>query len=89
VEAAFVFATVVSFPYFLVLLREQVPTAAGVVAGMLFALPHLFFLVAARPALAILRTRAWAGLVVGFSGVALGLLLHATPAGEAGLVIGR
>ena len=88
-EAAFVFATVVSFPYFLVLLREQVPAAGSGTAGILFALPHLLFLVAARPALAVLRTRARAGLVVGFAGVALGLVLHALPLGAAGLVLGR
>jgi MFS family permease len=56
-EAAFVFATVVSFPYFLVLLREQIPAAGSGAAGILFALPHMLFLVAARPALAVLRTR--------------------------------
>ena len=88
-EAAFVFATVLSFPYFLVLLREQLPNAASGAAGLLFALPHLFFLVAARPALVLLRTRATAGLVVGFAGVATGLVVHALPAGGSGLVIGR
>lgn len=88
-EAAFVFATVVSFPYFLVLLREQVPAAGNGAAGILFALPHLFFLLAARPALTVLRSRPAAGLMVGFAGVALGLMLHALPAGAAGLVLGR
>jgi predicted MFS family arabinose efflux permease len=88
-EASFVFATVVSFPYFLMLLREQVPHAANAVAGMLFALPHLLFLLAAGPAFSLLRTRAGAGLLIGFTGVAIGLLLHAVPAGEPGLVVGR
>lgn len=88
-EAAFVFATVVSFPYFLVLLREQLPAAGGGAAGLLFALPHLVFLVAARPALILLHTRARAGLLVGFAGVAAGLVLHAVPAGAPGLVLGR
>jgi MFS family permease len=88
-EAAFVFATVVSFPYFLVLLREQMPSAGNATAGVLFALPHLVFLLAARPALALLRTRARAGLMVGFAGVTAGLVLHTVPAGAPGLVLGR
>jgi MFS family permease len=88
-EATFVFATVVSFPYFLVLLREVVPSPGNGAAGILFALPHLFFLVAAGPTLAMLRTRVRTGLMVGFVGVALGLVLHALPAGAPGLVLGR
>lgn len=88
-EAAFVFATVVSFPYFLVLLREQLPSAGNGTAGILFALPHILFLVAARPALAVLRNRATAGLMVGFAGVSLGLVLHLLPAGAPGLVLAR
>jgi MFS family permease len=88
-EAAFVFATVVSFPYFLVLLREQLPTVGAGAAGLLFALPHLLYLVAARLVLAVLRTRARAGLLVGFAGVAVGLVLHTVPAGVPGLVLGR
>lgn len=88
-EAAFVFATVISFPYFLLLLREAVPSTGNGTAGILFALPHMVFLVAALPALAVLRTRAWAGLIFGFVGVALGLVLHALPAGGPGLVLGR
>jgi len=88
-EAAFVFATVVSFPYFLVLFREQVPGADNGVAGVLFALPHLLFLLAARPALAVLRRRPAAGLLLGFAAVALGLVLHAVPAGSTGLILGR
>jgi len=88
-EAAFVFATVVSFPYFLVLLRQQMPSAGNAMAGTLFALPHLLFLVTARPALAVLRIRARAGLMAGFAGVALGMVLHAVPLGPVGLVLGR
>ena len=88
-EAAFVFATVVSFPYFMVLLREQVPSAGNGMAGFAFALPHLLFLLAARPALAVLRTRARAGLVAGFAGVTLGLVVQALPSGATGLVLGR
>jgi MFS family permease len=88
-EAAFVFATVVSFPYFLVLLREAVPSIGNAAAGLLFALPHLLYLVAARSALSVLRTRAQAGLLVGFVGVAGGLVLHALPVGGLGLILGR
>lgn len=88
-EAAFVFATVVSFPYFLLLLRDQVPGVSNAAAGTLFALPHLLFLVAARPALAVLRGGVGAGLVIGFAGVTVGLALHAIPAGAASLVLGR
>jgi MFS family permease len=88
-EAAFVFATVVSFPYFLVLLREQLPSAGAGTAGMLFALPHLVYLLGARPALAVLRARERVGLLAGFGGVAAGLVLHVVPAGGTGLVLGR
>jgi MFS family permease len=88
-EAAFVFVTVVSFPYFLVLLRDQAPTAGPVAAGLLFALPHLVYLAAARTTLGILRSRARAGLLIGFTCVAAGLGLHAVPAGGPGLVLGR
>jgi predicted MFS family arabinose efflux permease len=88
-EAAFVFATVVSFPYFLVLLEQRVPGAGTGAAGLLFALPHLVYLLAARPALALLGPRPGAGLLAGFAGVAAGLALHAVPAGAAGLVLGR
>ena len=88
-EATFVFATVVSFPYFLPLLDQRVPHAGTGTAGLLFALPHLVYLLAARPALSLLRPRPRAGLVAGFAGVAVGLTLHAAPAGATGLVLGR
>lgn len=88
-EAAFVFATVISFPYFLVLLQEQVPTVPTGAAGLLFALPHLIYLATARSALAVLRTRATAGLLIGNAGVAAGLVLHTVPAGGPALVAGR
>lgn len=91
-EAALVFATVVSFPYFLVLVRENVPDAGDAAGGLLFALPHLVYLVAAGPALAALRrhpARAPGALAGGFAAVAAGLAVHAVPAGLAGLVAGR
>ena len=88
-EAAFVFATVVSFPYFIALLAERVPDAGTSTGALLFALPHLTYLLAARPALSLLRLRPRAGLLAGFAGVAVGLALHAVPAGAVGLVLGR
>lgn len=88
-EAAFVFATVVSFPYFLPLARDAGVVAAGPLAGLLFALPHLLCLLAARPLLRPVRARPERGLAGGFAAVAVGLLLHTLPGGLVPLVAGR
>ncbi len=88
-EAAFVFATVVSFPYFLPLARDAGVAAAGPLAGLLFALPHLLCLLAARPLLRPVRARPERWLAGGFAAVAVGLLLHTLPGGLAPLVAGR
>lgn len=88
-EAAFVFATVVSFPYFLPLARDVGVVAGGPAAGLLFALPHLLCLLAARPLLPVVRAQPERALAWGFAAVGLGLLLHALPGGLAPLVAGR
>jgi predicted MFS family arabinose efflux permease len=88
-EAAFVFATVISFPYLLVLLRQTVPDAGETLAGLLFAAPHLVYLLTARPALRLLRARWRVGLLLGFGAVAAGLGLHTAPGGLPVLLLAR
>ncbi|MFE6865642.1 MFS transporter [Kitasatospora sp. NPDC057692] len=76
-EFAFVFATIVSFPYLISLAEQRLPGISGTTAGVLFALPHLCYLVfAARTHTAFLH-RPHTGLALGFAFVALGLAGHA------------
>ncbi|KJS56160.1 transporter [Streptomyces rubellomurinus subsp. indigoferus] len=76
-EFAFVFATVISFPYLITLVHERLPGAGAAVAGILFALPHLVYLVAAGRVHAAVQARPRTGLALGFALVALGLAGHA------------
>ncbi|TQF06610.1 MFS transporter [Kitasatospora acidiphila] len=76
-EFAFVFATIVSFPYLIALVEQRVPGLNSTVAGLLFALPHLcYLLLASRVHTAVLH-RPRAGLALGFVLVAAGLAGHA------------
>ncbi|MFB6889925.1 MFS transporter [Kitasatospora sp. NPDC056327] len=76
-EFAFVFATIISFPYLIALAQERLPGVSGTTTGVLFALPHLCYLAfAARTHTAVLR-RPHTGLALGFVLVALGLAGHA------------
>lgn len=75
-EFAFVFATIISFPYLIALVEQRVPGMNGTVAGALFALPHLVYLLtAARVHTAVLE-RPQAALALGFTLVAAGLAGH-------------
>ncbi|MFJ9839571.1 MFS transporter [Kitasatospora sp. NPDC101155] len=76
-EFAFVFATIISFPYLITLVQQRLPGVNGTVAGFLFALPHLVYLVAAGRVHAAVEARPRTGLAVGFALVALGLAGHA------------
>lgn len=78
-EAGFVLATVVTFPYFLPLVADVAPDLPRVVGGLLFAVPHLCYLLAAAPALRLLRYRARTGLAAGFALAAASALVHLGP----------
>ncbi|MFE2108513.1 MFS transporter [Kitasatospora sp. NPDC059463] len=76
-EFAFVFATIISFPYLIALAEQRLPGVSGTTTGVLFALPHLCYLVfAARTHTAFLH-RPHTGLALGLLLVALGLAGHA------------
>ncbi|WP_405007161.1 MFS transporter [Kitasatospora purpeofusca] len=76
-EFAFVFATIISFPYLIALAEERLPGVSGTTTGVLFALPHLCYLAfAARTHTAFLH-RPHTGIALGFGFVALGLAGHA------------
>ncbi|MFI9778511.1 MFS transporter [Streptomyces sp. NPDC051956] len=75
-EFAFVFSTVISFPYLIQLVDERIPGASPVLSGALFALPHLCYLVLAMPVHAAFRARPRAGIAFGFTCIALGLAGH-------------
>ncbi|CAM5310230.1 MFS transporter [Streptomyces viridifaciens] len=76
-EFAFVFATIISFPYLITLVQQRLPGVNGAVAGLLFALPHLVYLVGAGRVHSAVEARPRTGLAVGFALVALGLAGHA------------
>jgi predicted MFS family arabinose efflux permease len=78
-EFLFVFSTIVSFPYLIALVQQRLPGTDGTdgtVAGALFALPHLVYLLSAGRIHAAVLTRAHTGLFVSFLLVALGLAGH-------------
>ncbi|KJK21117.1 transporter [Burkholderiaceae bacterium 16] len=71
-QFAFVFATVVTFPYFIPDMQQRMPEISAATAGLLFGLPHLVYLAAApllsrrlglAPSLGLLAT-AYGTLVV-------------------------
>ncbi|MBV9023488.1 MAG: MFS transporter [Streptomycetaceae bacterium] len=72
-EFAFVFSTVISYPYLIALLQRRLPGVSGAVAGALFALPHLCYLLLAAPTHRALRPRPRTGIILGFALVAAGL----------------
>lgn len=75
-EFAFVFSTVISFPYLISLIKERIPGTGPTVSGVLFALPHMCYLVAAMAVHAVFRTRPRLGIGIGFGCIALGLAGH-------------
>ncbi|NUT14943.1 MAG: MFS transporter [Cupriavidus sp.] len=89
-QFAFVFATVVTFPYFIPDMQQRMPGLSTATAGLLFGLPHLVYLAAApllsrrlglAPSLGLLAT-AYGTLV-------LTLLAQAAPLGLPALVAWR
>ncbi|MFF3540256.1 MFS transporter [Streptomyces platensis] len=75
-EFAFVFSTVISFPYLISLIEERIPGTGPMVSGVLFALPHLCYLVAAIAVHSLFRGRPRLGIAIGFGCIALGLAGH-------------
>ncbi|NOV22725.1 MFS transporter [Cupriavidus necator] len=89
-QFAFVFSTVVTFPYFIPDMQQRMPAISAATAGLLFGLPHLVYLVAApllsrrlglAPSLALLATA--------YGTLALALMAQAAPLGLAALVAWR
>ncbi|MEV7771146.1 MFS transporter [Kitasatospora sp. NPDC086791] len=76
-EFAFVFATVISFPYLIALAEQRLPGVDGTTTGVLFALPHLCYLVFAARTHRAFDSRPHTGIALGFGLVALGLAGHA------------
>ncbi|MFD8751765.1 MFS transporter [Kitasatospora sp. NPDC059577] len=76
-EFAFVFATVISFPYLIALAEQRLPGVDGTTTGVLFALPHLCYLVFAARTHRVFDFRPHTGIALGFGLVALGLAGHA------------
>ncbi|MFJ9604981.1 MFS transporter [Kitasatospora sp. NPDC101176] len=76
-EFAFVFATVISFPYLIALAEQRLPGVSGTTTGVLFAVPHLCYLVFAARTHTAFHTRPHTGIALGFGLVALGLAGHA------------
>ncbi|QYX82249.1 MFS transporter [Streptomyces akebiae] len=75
-EFAFVFSTVISFPYLIALVEERLPGASAALSGLLFALPHLCYLLTALAVHRAVHTRPRHGIALGFALIALGLAGH-------------
>ncbi|MET7716648.1 MFS transporter [Streptomyces sp. NPDC005407] len=75
-EFAFVFSTVISFPYLISLIEDRIPGISPVASGMLFALPHLSYLVFAMQVHKAFQSRPRLGIALGFGFIALGLAGH-------------
>lgn len=75
-EFAFVFSTVISFPYLIALVDDRLPGTSPILSGVLFALPHLCYLLAALAVHSAFRDRPRTGIVLGFVLIALGLAGH-------------
>lgn len=75
-EFAFVFSTVISFPYLIALIEDRIPGVSPVVSGALFALPHLCYLLFALRVHQVVERRPMQGIAAGFGLVALGLAGH-------------
>ncbi|MER5636866.1 MFS transporter [Kitasatospora sp. NPDC002227] len=88
-EFAFVFATIVSYPYLIALVEQRLPGIPGTTAGALFALPHLCYLAFAGRVHTLFLHRPQAGMALGFSLVTLGLALHWTAHSTAAFALAR
>jgi MFS family permease len=75
-EFAFVFSTVISFPYLISLVEERLPGASAALSGLLFALPHLCYLITAMAVHRAIHGRPRHAIALGFALIALGLAGH-------------
>lgn len=75
-EFAFVFSTIISFPYLVALVEQKLPDVSGTVTGLLFALPHLCYLATAGRVHTKFLERPRPGMAIGLAFVALGLVAH-------------
>ncbi|NEB03566.1 MFS transporter [Streptomyces sp. SID13726] len=85
-EFAFVFSTVVSFPYLIAFVDERLPGTSPLLSGTLFALPHLVYLVSALAVHSAFRDRPRTGIALGFACIALGLAGHGVAGSLAALI---
>ncbi|MEH0547552.1 MFS transporter [Streptomyces sp. B21-105] len=88
-EFVFVFSTVISFPYLVALIEERLPGTSPAVSGVLFALPHLCYLVTAMAVHKAFHRRPRLGLALGFLCIALGLAGHGVAVSLAALTAVR
>ncbi|MDI2127200.1 MFS transporter [Yinghuangia seranimata] len=89
VEFTFVFATIITFPYLTALVTGRLPELPATTAGFVFALPHVCYLLLARPVLDAVTPHPALGITAGFVLVAAGCALHLPDTGFAGLVAAR
>ncbi|MCM2579938.1 MFS transporter [Streptomyces meridianus] len=75
-EFAFVFSTVISFPYLISLVNERIPGTPPTVSGILFALPHVCYLVFALAVHKAVHLHPRSGVLLGFGLIAVGLAGH-------------
>ncbi|MBC9717134.1 MFS transporter [Streptomyces sp. TRM66268-LWL] len=75
-EFTFVFSTVISFPYLIALIEDRIPGISPAVSGVLFALPHLCYLLCAMQVHGRFVERPRLGIALGFGFIALGLAGH-------------
>ncbi|MBO0879132.1 MAG: hypothetical protein J2P17_01865 [Mycobacterium sp.] len=88
-EFTFAFATVISFPYLIELVGVRLPGVAPVLAGVLFALPHLVYLVLATAVQRRMRTGPGRPIVLGFACLAVGLGAHTVVWSLMGFMVAR
>ncbi|MBP2406209.1 MFS transporter [Streptomyces syringium] len=75
-EFSFVLATVVSYPYLIDLVEKRLPGLGSAASGVLFALPHVCYLLLARPVHTAVAHRPRLGAAAGFGCVAVALAGH-------------
>lgn len=86
-QFAFVFATVVTFPYFIPDMQQRLPGLPAATAGLLFGLPHVVYLAAAPLLSRRLGLAPSLGLLAAaFGALVLSLLAQAVPLGLPALI---
>lgn len=89
-QLTFVFATVVTFPYFIPDIQQRLPGASAATAGLLFGLPHMVYLTAAPLLSRRFGLAPSLGMIAAAFGVlALSLLAQAAPLSLPALVAWR